>query len=105
MSTPVVPAPPYTLTVEPAGWTVPCEAHQTLREAAAAAGIVLPTSCRAGTCRHCMSRLRAGQVRYRVDWPGLSAEEKAEGWTLPCVAIALTDVTLEAPAASQTIPP
>ena len=52
-----------------------------------------------------MSRLRAGQVRYRVDWPGLSAEEKAEGWTLPCVAIALTDVTLEAPAASQTIPP
>jgi ferredoxin len=26
-------------------------------------------------------------VRYRVEWPGLLAEEKAEGWILPCVAL------------------
>lgn len=38
----------------------------------------------------------AAHLRYRVDWPGLSAEERAEGWTLPCVALADGDVAIEA---------
>ena len=37
-----------------------------------------------------------GQVAYRIDWPGLSAEEKADGFILPCVAYPLSDVVLQA---------
>jgi len=61
-------------------------------------GIDWPSSCRNGTCRTCICLLVQGQVRYEVEWPGLSAEEKAEGWGLPCVARPVSDVTLEAPA-------
>ena len=53
-----------------------------------------PSSCRNGTCRTCIGRLLSGQVRYEIDWPGLSAEEKAEGYLLPCVAHPCSDVVL-----------
>lgn len=62
---------------------VDCES---LLESAERAGIELLSSCRNGTCRTCMCRLVVGEVRYRIEWPGLSQEEKAEGWILPCVA-------------------
>ena len=88
-----------TLHILPGGWTVPVPPGRSLLEAALAAHIRLPASCRNGTCRSCMCRLRAGQVVYRIDWPGLLAEEKAEGWILPCVALPSTDVVIEAPAA------
>jgi len=78
---------------------LPVPAGLSLLEAADAAGIRLPRSCRNGTCRTCRCRLAAGAVRYRIDWPGLSAEERAEGEVLPCVAEALGDVTLWAPGA------
>jgi ferredoxin len=63
---------------------------------AEAAGIALASSCRNGTCRTCLCRLRAGQVAYDMEWPGLSAEEKSEGWILPCVALPRSDCVLEA---------
>lgn len=90
---------PLAVTIEPAGLVFPAAPGQSLREAAAAAGIVLPTSCRNGTCRVCRIRVLQGRVAYRVQWPGVSAEEKAAGWTLPCVAIACTDLVIEQPAA------
>ncbi len=58
-------------------------------------GIDWPSSCRNGTCRTCLGQLSSGQVRYEIDWPGLSAEEKAEGCVLPCVAFACSDLTLQ----------
>jgi ferredoxin len=75
------------LRVEPAGYLLPVLPGQSLLEAALAAGVLLPSSCRVGTCRTCRCRLSDGQVSYRVDWPGLSAEERAEGEVLPCVAL------------------
>ena len=72
---------------------------QTLLHAAEAAGIGMLSSCRNGTCRTCICQVVEGTVRHLVEWPGLSADEKAEGWILPCVAVALDDVTLEAPLA------
>lgn len=44
-----------------------------------------------------MGQLLEGQVRYEMEWPGLSAEEKQEGWILPCVARPLCDVVLKDP--------
>ncbi len=62
--------------------------------AAQRAGLLLPSSCRNGTCRACICQLTSGQVVYRIDWPGLSAEEKREGWILPCVAYPVSDVVI-----------
>ena len=77
-----------------------CDAadNQTLLEAAQAAGITLQSSCRNGTCRTCMCRLEAGAVEYRVPWPGLTFDERAAGWVLPCVAEPRSDIVLGAPA-------
>lgn len=96
---PAIADAPRPMTVEPLGRVVPVGPGQSLFEAAHAAGIVLPVSCRNGTCRTCMCRCTTGAVRYRIDWPGLSAEEKADGWVLPCVAEPLSALTLDVPAA------
>lgn len=61
------------------------------------AGVPWPASCRNGTCRACIGRLGAGTVRYRVEWPGLLPEEKAQGCVLPCVAEPTSDVVLLGP--------
>lgn len=58
------------------------------------AGIAWPVSCRNGTCRTCIARLLQGAVRYDIPWPGLSAEEKEEGYCLPCIARPLADVVI-----------
>ena len=85
----------FTARVEPAGPAFQVSSDQPLLPAAAAAGIELPSSCRNGTCRTCMCRLVSGQIAYRIEWPGLLAEEKAAGWILPCVAYACSDVVLD----------
>lgn len=82
------------LCIQPAGWRLPASSTQTLLHAAEEAGVALPSSCRNGTCRTCLCQLAEGKVRYEIAWPGLSAEEKAGGWVLPCVAYPLSDVTL-----------
>lgn len=51
-----------------------------------------PSSCRNGSCRTCVGQLTQGEVRYEMDWPGLTPEEKAEGYILPCVAFPCTPV-------------
>ena len=87
------------LTVQPGGWRVPVAAGQTLLQAALAAGVYLPSSCRNGACRTCISRLLSGHIQYQIAWPGLLAEEKADGWVLPCVACAQSDLRIDAPLA------
>ena len=67
---------------------------QTLLQAAEEAGLALPSSCRVGSCRACMQQLAEGCVRYRIEWPGLLPEEKAEGWILPCAAYPASDLVL-----------
>lgn len=90
---------PPSLLITPLGRTLPVARGQSLLEASLRGGVSLPSSCRNGTCRTCMCRLLAGEVRYRIDWPGLLAEEKAEGWILPCVALPASDVHIEVPGA------
>jgi ferredoxin len=69
-------------------------AHQTLLLSMEQGGIDWPSSCRNGTCRACYSKLTQGQVRYEIEWPGLSAEEKEAGYVLPCVAYPCSNLSL-----------
>lgn len=71
-----------------------CEGDQTILAAALAYGLRMPNSCRNGTCRTCMCQLRSGQVRYLVEWPGLSFDEKQDGFILPCVAVPESDLEI-----------
>ena len=57
-------------------------------------GIYWPSSCRNGTCRTCFGKLESGRVRYEIEWPGLSSEEKEDGYVLPCVAYPCSAVVL-----------
>ena len=95
--------PPATITLLPAGWRFAALPGQSVLGAAEAAGIELPSSCRNGTCRTCIQRLRSGSVAYRIDWPGVLPEERRDGWILPCVAHPCSDLVLEDPYA-QTLP-
>jgi ferredoxin len=86
--------------VEPLGITFEAPPELTLLEAASFAGIHLPRLCRNGTCRTCICRVVSGEVRFTIEWPGLSREEKAEGYVLTCVAVAQTDLVLDVPDAT-----
>ena len=94
--------PVFQATLAPSGRRFAARADRPLLLSAAEAGFALASSCRNGTCRACLRPLLAGQVRYRIPWPGLLPEEKASGaWVLPCVAFPLGDVTLGDDAPSQ----
>ena len=91
--------------IDPHGFTFEAPPSLTVLEAAAAAQVRLPRSCRNGTCRTCLCKLVSGRVRYRIAWPGVSGEEKADGWILPCVASADTDLVIESPEAEPSTAP
>ena len=93
----------FTLRIEPMGMSLTVPADEPLLTAARTAGVTLPSSCRNGTCRACLCRLLSGHVAYRIEWPGLSAEEKREGLILPCVAHAVSDVVIEVPRAARVV--
>jgi ferredoxin len=87
-------APHFTAQLAPGGRRFAAPAGQPLLLSAAQAGIEMPSSCRNGTCRACIRRLLEGSVSYRIEWPGVLPEEKAQGFILPCVAYPESDVVL-----------
>ena len=80
--------------VEPDGQQFDAWADQPLLVSLEQGGMDWPSSCRNGNCRTCIGQLDSGSVRYDIEWPGLSAEEKNEGYVLPCVAYPCSDLTL-----------
>ena len=91
-------SPLFSARLSPHGAAFEAPAALTLLQAAEQAGLRLDSSCRNGTCRFCLRQLASGQVRYRIEWPGLSLDEKREGYILPCVAYPISDVVLAEPA-------
>ena len=91
------------VTILPLGLGFDADAATPLLLAAEQAGLRLPSSCRNGTCRTCLCLMTDGSVSYRIEWPGLSLDEKREGYILPCVALAQSDVTLHVPAAKPVV--
>lgn len=93
----------FSIVIEPKGWKFDAPDSMALLEAARRSAFVLPSSCRNGTCRTCMCRLLSGHVKYRIAWPGLSADEKSDGLILPCVAYPESDLVIEAPGAARGV--
>jgi ferredoxin len=89
----------FQVTLQPGPTQFAALSTDTVLSAALQAGIELPSACRNGTCRVCISQLLQGQIAYQIEWPGVSADEKCEGYFLPCVAHACSDLTMQSAAA------
>ena len=87
----------YSVRIEPHGRTLRVAPGQPVLEAALAAGLNLPHSCKSGHCGSCRARLIGGEIRYPQGRPlGITAEEEARGGVLLCQARAHSDLTVEA---------
>ena len=85
------------LTLRPQNRTLRLVPGRPVLEAALAARINLPHSCKGGSCGSCRARLLAGAVDYPRGAPlGLSASESAAGYVLLCQAVARGDLVVEA---------
>jgi CDP-4-dehydro-6-deoxyglucose reductase len=83
--------------IEPHGRTLRVAAGQPVLDAALAAGLNLPHSCKSGHCGSCRARLLAGEIHYPNGRPlGITAEEARAGNVLLCQARAQSDLTVEA---------
>lgn len=87
----------FKVTVLPSHHEFTVEDGQSVLDAALAAGIVLPYSCRNGACTTCKGRVVEGGFE---PGPGamqvLSEEEREQGYTLFCQARPMTDLVIEA---------
>lgn len=65
--------------------------YANLLELAEAHGVAIPSSCRCGADTVCQTTLLSGEVSYDD-----SVFPPAEGTCLPCVAVPVSDVVLDA---------
>jgi CDP-4-dehydro-6-deoxyglucose reductase, E3 len=85
------------LSLRPQNRVVELAVGQTVLEAALAAHVNLPHSCKGGSCGSCRARLIDGRIEYPRGRPrGLTDEEIAQRYVLLCQAVALSDLTVEA---------
>ncbi|MGB3267691.1 MAG: 2Fe-2S iron-sulfur cluster-binding protein [Microcoleus sp.] len=74
--------------------TVQVPEDKQILQAAAAAGIELPSSCNAGVCTTCAAKIIEGEVD-QTDGMGVSPELQAEGYVLLCVAYPRSNLKIE----------
>jgi CDP-4-dehydro-6-deoxyglucose reductase len=87
----------FEVRITPHGKSLRVRSEQTVLDAALAAGLNLPHSCKSGHCASCRARLLAGKIEYPNGTPlGLTAEEARGGEILLCQARPLADLIVEA---------
>jgi len=87
----------FQVVIQPSQLTFTAEAHQTILDAAMAADILLPYSCRAGSCSTCKGKVLSGSVEDTANVRHVLMEDEiAEGYTLFCQARPQSDLIIEA---------
>lgn len=87
----------FTVTIAGSGRQFTVRPGETVLGAALRQGVMLPYSCKNGTCGSCKGRLRAGSVHYPFHPPmALEDDEIASGHALLCQAAPSEDLTIEA---------
>jgi CDP-4-dehydro-6-deoxyglucose reductase len=86
----------FQITIQPSQHQFAADSDKSVLDAALAAGIVLPYSCRSGACSTCKAKVLSGSVEAGSS-PAqiLSAEEIEAGFTLLCQARATSDLVIE----------
>lgn len=86
----------FSVRIEPQGREISVRADQNVLDAALAAGINLPHSCKSGHCSSCRATLRHGEFHYPRGQPaGLTAAEASAGRVLLCQAQPRSDLVVE----------
>jgi CDP-4-dehydro-6-deoxyglucose reductase len=87
----------HSVRIEPHGRTLRVAADEPVLQAALAAGLNLPHSCKSGHCSSCRARLVSGEIHYPNGRPlGLTAQEAASGLVLLCQARPRSDLVVAA---------
>jgi CDP-4-dehydro-6-deoxyglucose reductase len=87
----------YKIRLEPSGREFAAEPTESVLAAALRQGLVLPHSCRNGSCGTCKGKLLSGRVEYgEAPLPALTDEERRAGYALFCQARAASDLVIEA---------
>ncbi len=84
----------YSILFAKSGVTAEIKGNQTVLDAAEAAGIEVPYSCRAGICGTCKSDVNTGNI-HSPNATGLTEEKFANGQFLPCCSYAKSDIEVE----------
>src|SRR5947209_2638679 len=87
---------PMQITIKPSDHIFPCDADETVLQAAMRADLMIPYGCRNGACGTCKGKIIAGDVDYGAyQRSTLSEDEKRAGLALFCCAKPLTDLVIE----------
>ena len=90
------------VTIADSGRTFSVRPNETVLGAALRQGVMLPYSCKHGTCASCKCRLVSGRVDYPFNPPqALDAADIHSGQALACQAVAATDLVIEATEIAQ----
>lgn len=86
----------FQITIQPSQHQFPADPDKSVLDAALAAGILLPYSCRSGACSTCKARVVSGTVDAGNSAAQiLTPEEIHGGFTLLCQARATSDLVIE----------
>lgn len=86
----------FQVTVQPSQHQFPADPDKSVLDAALAAGILLPYSCRSGACSTCKAKVVSGTVEAGNSAAQiLTPEEIHEGFTLLCQARPTSDLVIE----------
>ncbi|MEP6678639.1 MAG: 2Fe-2S iron-sulfur cluster-binding protein, partial [Betaproteobacteria bacterium] len=84
------------ITITPSEHTFPCDADETVLQAAMRADLMIPYGCRNGACGTCKGKIVSGTVDYGpYQKTTLSEDEKLVGLALFCCARPLADLVIE----------
>ncbi|HEX7417371.1 MAG TPA: FAD-binding oxidoreductase [Steroidobacteraceae bacterium] len=87
----------FEVRIAPHERVIHAHADQPVLDAALAAGLNLPHSCKSGHCASCRARLLSGEIEYPRGRPlGLTAEDVRAGYVLLCQARARSALRIEA---------
>jgi CDP-4-dehydro-6-deoxyglucose reductase, E3 len=87
----------YQIRIERSGRTFTAEEGESVLDGALRNGVLLPYSCRSGSCGTCKGKVLAGTVDYGTyEAKALTNDERAAGRALFCQARALSDLVIEA---------
>ncbi len=96
----------HKVVISPINMEFSVEEDNNILNAALAANINLPHSCKNGECSSCLCKISNGDVELMQPYSktSLTAEMIANGYTLACRAMPKTDVTLDMPGFSNNFP-
>ncbi|WP_394183780.1 2Fe-2S iron-sulfur cluster-binding protein [Marinomonas posidonica] len=75
-----------------------CALEDTILTTLLAQQVPIRHACDNGVCGICLTKLLAGEIDYGAKIPrGLTTQEQAKGYFLPCIAICKTDICIAQP--------